>query len=163
MTHVSRLTGRFLKRHSLSIVSIGVLLLWVLLYVRADPSTHLGSFFGNAIADWTGVVLTVIATKYFYEIGSAESRQPRGRSPSRLREVVRDHSLTIFLVITGAGWVTLYVKMNSEAKWGQVVGNIVSEWTQLLGLVLLTKRLMEVKSKESRQSPPGRRREPAES
>jgi len=27
----------------------------------------------------------------------------------------------------------------------------VSEWTQLLGLVLLTKRLMEEKSKESEQ------------
>jgi hypothetical protein len=31
------------------------------------------------------------------------------------------------------------------------VGNIVSEWTQLLGLVLLTKRLIEEKSKESMQ------------
>jgi hypothetical protein len=29
-----------------------------------------------------------------------------------------------------------------------VVGNIVSEWTQILGLVLLTKRLTEVGSKE---------------
>jgi hypothetical protein len=29
------------------------------------------------------------------------------------------------------------------------VGNIVSEWTQILGLVLLTKRLMESGSKES--------------
>ena len=31
-----------------------------------------------------------------------------------------------------------------------MVGNIVSEWTQLLGLVLLTKKLIEDKSKESR-------------
>jgi hypothetical protein len=31
-----------------------------------------------------------------------------------------------------------------------VVGNIVSEWTQILGLVLLTKRLMEWHSKESK-------------
>ena len=66
-------------------------------------------------------------------------------------ETVRDHSLTIFLALTGAGWVLLYLKMDSEAKWGQVVGNIVSEWTQLLGLVLLTKRLIEKKSKESKQ------------
>ena len=45
----------------------------------------------------------------------------------------------------------LYLRMDSEGKWGQVVGNIVSEWTQLLGLVLLTKRLIEEKSKESKQ------------
>jgi hypothetical protein len=41
--------------------------------------------------------------------------------------------------------------MDSEGRWGQVVGNIVSEWTQLLGLVLLTKRMFEEKSKESNQ------------
>jgi len=28
----------------------------------------------------------------------------------------------------------LYLKMDSEGKWGQVTGNIVSEWTQLLGV-----------------------------
>lgn len=33
---------------------------------------------------------------------------------------------------------------------GQVVGNIVSEWTQILGLVLLTKRLLETGSKETK-------------
>jgi hypothetical protein len=55
----------------------------------------------------------------------------------------------VFLVITGLGWVALYVSMDSEAKWGQVVGNIVSEWTQVLGLVVLTKRLIERGSKES--------------
>lgn len=119
--------------------------------MRADPGTHVGSFFGNAIADWMGVVVTVIATKYFYEIGSAESRKPHGRPKTRLGEMVRDHSLSIFLVITGIAWAALYVRMDSEAKWGQVVGNIVSEWTQLLGLVLLTKRLIEEKSKESKE------------
>jgi hypothetical protein len=108
--------------------------LWVVLYLYSDPKTHRGSFFGNAIADWTGVVVTVIATKYFFEIGSAESKQPGHR----------------FLGLSGAGWTWLYLKMDSEAKWGQVVGNIVSEWIQLLGLVLLTKRLIEDKSKESR-------------
>ncbi len=141
---------RFLKHHSLSMAAVGLLVLWVLLYSRSNPGTHLGSFFGNAIADWTGVVVTVIATKYFYEIGSAESRQPRGRFRSRLHEAIRDHSLTIFLVLTGIAWTMLYLNVDSEAKWGQVVGNIVSEWTQLLGLVLMTKRLMEEKSKESR-------------
>ena len=57
-------------------------------------------------------------------------------------------SLSIFLVVTGACWVALYSHMNSEAKWGQVVGNIVSEWTQTFGMVLLTKRLIERHSKE---------------
>lgn len=141
----------FFKHHSLSIVSAAILLLWIVLYRRADPGTHLGSFFGNAVADWTGVLVTVIATKYFYELGSAESRQPRGRYKNRFMELLRDHSLTIFLLLTGAGWVVWYLKVDSEAKWGQVVGNIVSEWTQLLGLVLLTKRLIEDKSKESRK------------
>jgi hypothetical protein len=142
--------GGFFKQHSLSITSIAILLIWVVLYARANPATHLGSFFGNAIADWTGVVVTVIATKYFYEVGSAESRQPRSRLQGRLGESLRDHSLTVFLLITLTGWTVLYLKMDSEAKWGQVVGNIVSEWIQLLGLVLLTKRLIESKSKESR-------------
>ncbi len=43
----------------------------------------------------------------------------------------------------------LYARLNSEAKWGQVVGNIVSAWTQIFGLLLLTKRLIEPRSKES--------------
>jgi len=139
-----------LKDHALGLTAIGILLLWVLLYSRADPQTHDGSFFGNAIADWLGVVVAVIATKYFYEIGSAESRQPGRRFRNRVIEALRDHSLTIFLGVTGAGWVFLYLRMDSEGKWGQVVGNIVSEWTQLLGLVLLTKGLIEKKSKESK-------------
>lgn len=142
--------GGFFRQHSLSITAVAILLIWVVLYARANPATHLGSFFGNAIADWTGVVVTVIATKYFYEIGSAESRQPRNRLQGRLGESLRDHSLTVFLLITLTGWTVLYLKMDSQAKWGQVVGNIVSEWIQLLGLVLLTKRLIESKSKESR-------------
>ncbi|HMJ62774.1 MAG TPA: hypothetical protein VK493_13470, partial [Bryobacteraceae bacterium] len=126
-------------------------LLWIVLYVYGDPKTHAGSFFGNAIADWTGVVVTVIATKYFYEIGSAESRQPSRVLQGLLPERLRDHSLSIFLGLTGVGWTLLYLKMNPDGKWGQVIGNIVSEWTQLLGLVLLTKRLIEDKSKESRK------------
>jgi hypothetical protein len=142
--------GGFLRHHGLGLVAVGILLLWIGLYIFADQKTHSGSFFGNAIADWAGVLVTVIATKYFYEIGSSESRQPGRYFRSRVLECLRDHSLTIFLVITGAGWFLLYAKMDSESKWGQVVGNVLSEWTQLLGLVLLTKRLIEDKSKESR-------------
>jgi hypothetical protein len=140
----------FLRRHSLSLASIGILCIWIVAYSQSDPKTHIGSFFGNAIADWSGVLVTVLATKCFYEIGSAESRRPKsGHFTGRLGRVIRNHSLSIFLVITGLAWAALYSRLDSEAKWGEVVGNIVSEWTQLLGLVLLTKRLMEEKSKES--------------
>jgi hypothetical protein len=146
-----RAKAGFLRQHGLSLTAIAILLLWLALYLVSDPKTHRGSYFGNAIADWTGVVVTVIATKYFYEVGSAESKQPDHGFRSRLMETLRDHSLSIFLGITGVGWTILYLKMDSEGKWGQVVGNIVSEWTQLLGLVLLTKRLIERKSKESKE------------
>jgi hypothetical protein len=148
---VHRRKGGILKHHALSIAAIAILSLWIVLYIYGDPKTHAGSFFGNAIADWTGVVVTVIATKYFYEIGSAESRQPSRIWQGLLPESLHDHSLSIFLGLTGVGWTLLYLKMNPDGKWGQVIGNIVSEWTQLLGLVLLTKRLIEDKSKESRK------------
>lgn len=138
----------FIHEHSLSIASISILILWTILYIVSDPSTHLGSFFGNAIADWSGMVVTIFATKYLYEKGSRESRRPPKSFLGPALGWFRDHSLTIFLLATGAGWVVLYIKMDSEAKWGQVVGNIVSEWTQILGLVLLTKKMMERHSKE---------------
>jgi len=140
----------FFRHHSLTIVSSLLLLTWIVLYIVSDPSTHWGSFFGNAIADWTGMVVTVIATKYLYEKGSAESRKPSHPMLRPASEFVRDHSLTIFLLITGGVWVALFARMDAQGKWGQVVGNIVSEWTQIIGLVLLTKKLVEVHSKESR-------------
>jgi hypothetical protein len=84
-----------------------------------------------------------------YEKGSAESRRPPNVLLSPFRERLRDHSLTAFLLVTGAFWIALYVHMNSESKWGQVVGNIVSEWTQVLGMVIMTKRLIEYHSKDS--------------
>src|SRR6266542_5091126 len=112
----------FLGHHSLSIASVAVVLLWIVLYSRADPHTHVGSFFGNAVADWTGVLVTVVATKYFYELGSAESRQPHANPlRSRLRNFVVNHSLTIFLALTGIAWVWLFARVDSESKWGQVV------------------------------------------
>ncbi len=139
----------FVRRHSLSLSSGGIVISLIVLYSRANPATHLGSFFGNAIADWTGVFVTVLMTKYLYEKGSAESKQPKGMLPSEVMEFLREHSLTIFLVITGTGWVVAFRGMDPGGKWGQVVGNIVSEWTQIFGLVLLTKKLIEVGSKES--------------
>jgi hypothetical protein len=146
VTHQRR---SFIRRHSLSLAATAIIIALIFLYRSADASTHLGSFFGNAIADWSGVLVTVLATKFLYEKGSAESRRPPHTLLSPLLERFRDHSLTVFLLVTGACWIGLYLHMNSESKWGQVVGNIVSEWTQVLGLVLMTKRLIEYHSKDS--------------
>jgi hypothetical protein len=142
----------FLHKHSLSLAALGVVALLIALYCRSDPSTHLGSFFGNAIADWTGVLVTVVMTKYLYEKGSSESKQPKGKLRSGTWEFLREHSLTLFLLVTGIVWVLAFRSMNPNSRWGQVVGNIVSEWTQILGLVLLTKRLIEAGSKEDGKS-----------
>ncbi len=147
----TRRNHNFVHRHSLSIAVAIILAAWTCLYVVADPATHWGSFFGNAIADWSGLLLTVIATKYLYERGSAESRKPPHVLLRPFPEFVQDHSLTIFLLITGVGWVLLFRRMDPNAKWGQVVGNIVSEWTQIIGTVLMTKKLIEVHSKESKK------------
>src|SRR5256885_12897565 len=141
-------TKGFLHKHSLGLATLAVVLGLIALYIRSDQSTHLGSFYGNAIADWTGVFVTVVMTKHLYEKGSAESKKAKGKEKSALLELLREHSLTIFLVITGIAWVVAFKAMDANSKWGQVVGNIVSEWTQILGLVLLTKRLMEIGSKE---------------
>ena len=140
-----------LRDHSLTLVSLAILMIWIVLYLVSDPETRVGAFFGNAIADWTGVVVTVIATKYFYERGSTESRQPTPDAGGFVRHVIHEHSLTIFLVLTGLGWLFLDLRANPDSKWGQVVGNILSEWTQILGLVLMTKHLIEKHSKESRR------------
>jgi hypothetical protein len=144
----SRTPNQFLRKHSLSLTALGVVILLIALYCGSNPSTHLGSFFGNAIADWTGVFVTILMTKHLYERGSAESKQPKGKLPSAVMEFLREHSLTVFLLITGIAWVVAFRAMNPGSKWGQVVGNIVSEWTQILGLVLMAKRLIEVGSKE---------------
>lgn len=144
----SRTSKGLFRKHSLSLAAAGVVGLLIVLYCLSNPSTHLGSFFGNAIADWTGVLVTVVMTKHLYEKGSAESKHLAGRKKSAALEFLREHSLTIFLVITGIAWVVAFKAMDPNSKWGQVVGNIVSEWTQILGLVLMTKRLMEIGSKE---------------
>jgi hypothetical protein len=138
----------FLHKHSLSLTALAVVALLIALYYWSNPSTHLGSFFGNAIADWTGVLVTVLMTKHLYERGSAESKKANGKSPSAVLELLREHSLTLFLLVTGVAWIVAFKAMDPNSKWGQVVGNIVSEWTQILGLVLMTKRLIEIGSKE---------------
>ena len=145
----ARRRSSFWHRHSLTLVASAILLLWIVLYALSSSQTHIGSFFGNAIADWSGLVMMVLATKRLYERGSAESKQPRGILPRKWEEFLREHSLTVFLLLTGTGWVLLFARMDAQGKWGQVVGNIVSEWTQVLGVVLMTKRLVESGSKES--------------
>ena len=150
MPHEPHRRRSFLRRHSLSLIVFAILALWFFLYLGADPQTHIGAFYGNAIADWTGTFVIVILTKYFFELGSHESRKlPVSAHGLRgLRLFWLDHSLTIVLILTGALWVALYVNIDSNGKAGQVIGNIVSEWTQVLGLVLITKYTTEIGSKE---------------
>ena len=150
-SHSHRHKTGFIHNHSLTIAAVLILLAWILLYVFSNPSTHIGSFFGNAIADWTGTVVMILATKYLYEKGSAESRPLPKSILSPVLEWVRDHSLSVFLVVTGIVWIVAYARMDSEGKWGQVVGNIVSEWTQIFGVVVMTKKLIERHSKESKR------------
>ena len=140
----------FVRRHSLSLVAVSLLILWIILYTCIDPQTHLGSFFGNAIADWSGSVVIIIGTKFLVESHSAESRPVKMKSKNPTLEFLWRHSLLIFIAVTGIGWAVLFSQMDSQSKWGQVVGNIVSEWVQMGGLVFLTKGLIEKGSKESR-------------
>ena len=139
----------FWKRHSLSLSASAVLALWFVLYVYSDPKSHPGSFFGNAIADWIGVVVTILATKWFFEKGSRESRQPRREHRGPFIELLHEHSLTIFLCLSGIGWVLLFLQVDPDSKWGTVVSNVTSEWSQQIGLVVMTKKLFESGSKES--------------
>jgi hypothetical protein len=140
----------FFYHHSLSIVSVALLTLWIVLYCFSDPRTHLGAFFGNAIADWSGSVVIILGTKFLLEYQSVDSRSVKGRLQNPILDFLWRHSLLVFIGITGIGWAILFWKMDANSKWGQVVGNIVSEWVQMGGLVFLTKRLIEKGSKESR-------------
>jgi hypothetical protein len=138
------------RDHSLSLTLAGLLALLLILYGRSDPSTHIGAFYGNAIGDWLGVFVFVIATKYFFETGSSESRKPSPHLHVRVGRWLVKHSLTIILAVSGAAWVVVYARSEVDSKAGQVIGNIMSDWTQVLGLVLMTKYARERGSKESR-------------
>ena len=59
----------FLKDHSLSMASAAILTVWIVAYAHADPDTRWGSFFGNAIADWSGSVVIILGTKFLLEKG----------------------------------------------------------------------------------------------
>lgn len=146
----SRRPQSFLRRHSLGLVAIALLMVWIIGYGMLDPETHIGAFFGNAIADWSGSVVIIFGTRFLYEVGSAESRPVKKKARPEWLNTLHRHSLLIFLIVTGLGWALLFWRMNPGSKWGQVAGNIVSEWVQMSGLVFLTKRLIEIGSKESR-------------
>jgi len=139
----------FLREHSLSLTLALLLLFLTGLYVKSDPKTHLGTFYGNAIADWLGVFVFVIATKYFFEVGSSESRQPTPRAHIRVGRFLVKHSLTLVLAVSGLAWAVVYARSDVDSKAGSVIGNIVSDWTQVLGLVVITKYARERGSKES--------------
>src|SRR3979490_1192717 len=102
----------FLRKHSLSLATLAVILVLIALYIRSNSSTHIGSFFGNAIADWTGVFVTVVMTKHLYEKGSKESKRPKGKLRSAISELLREHSLTVFLLVTGVAWVVAFKAMD---------------------------------------------------
>jgi uncharacterized membrane-anchored protein len=138
----------FLKRHGLSFIVLGILGLWIALYAYSNQNTHVGAFFGNAIADWSGSAAVIVLTKFLYERHSSESKKPPPKR-TRWQQLLYDHSLSIVLIVTGIGWAVLYAHQDSNGKWGQVTGNITSEWVQMLGLVILTKRFREIGSKES--------------
>src|SRR3954467_11956514 len=97
--------GSFIYRHSLSIVSLALLVFWIIAYSYSDPTTRLGSFYGNAIADWSGSVVIILGTKFLFEIGSAESRPLRKHLANRWLDLLWRHSLLLFLILTGAGWL----------------------------------------------------------
>src|SRR5258706_15582930 len=101
MARARRRKRSFVREHSLSLAAAAILIVWIALYAVSDFHTPVGSFFGNAIADWSGVVVMVIATKFLFEKGSAESRRPPKHLLHSVWNTLRDHSLTVFLVLSG--------------------------------------------------------------
>ncbi len=144
----------FFQRHSLAFMAGVVLLSWILFYLRADPDTHWGSFFGNAIADWSGVVASIICTRILYERGAPGCRHRKAKDANPVIRWIKNHTLTTFFGVTLIGWIILFANMSATSKWGQVVGNVVSEWTQILGMIWLTKMFYEEQVKKHKKSSP---------
>src|SRR5213595_510541 len=109
----------FLKQHSLSLVAVTLLIVWIVGYRMLDPATHLGAFFGNAIADWSGSVVIILGTKFLYEVRSAESRPVKIKEHPAWRDTLHRHSLLLFIIITGLGWAVLFWRMKPQDNWGQ--------------------------------------------
>ncbi len=79
-----------------------------------------------------------------YTLDSTPGRAHR----NRWLEFLHEHSLLIFLVLSGIGWLVLFSFMNPDSRWGTVISNVVSEWSQQIELVVLTKKLLEAGSEE---------------
>src|SRR5947208_17146199 len=94
----------FLYRHSLSLVAVGLLIVWIIGYRLFDPKTHVGAFFGNAIADWSGSVVIILGTKFLYEVGSAERRPALGKERLDWLDTLHRHSLLALIVVSGIVW-----------------------------------------------------------
>ena len=137
----------FWRRHSLSLTVFGILLMWIFLYRESDPTTHRGAFYGNAIADWMGALLIILVTKFLHERGSLESRPFEDYAKTPWTRFLVEHSLSLFLTAVCVGVGIWFYRSDPNAKWGTVAGNLLSQFIQLLGLVLLTKKLFETKSK----------------
>ena len=74
-----------------------------------------------------GSLITIVMTKkHLYEKGSTESKQPKDKARSAAGEFLREHSLTLFFLVTGIAWMVAFRAMDPSSNWGQVVGNIVS-------------------------------------
>jgi hypothetical protein len=142
----------FIQRHMLTLVACVVLLSWVFFYMPSNPDTHWGSFFGNAIADWSGVVASIICTRILYERGAPGCRHRKAKDKNLVIRWIKNHTLTVFFGVTLIGWIILFARMSATSKWGQVVGNVVSEWTQILGMIWLTKMFYEEQVKKHQKS-----------
>src|SRR5271154_1550499 len=142
----------FVQRHTLTIVACVVLLSWIVFYLPSNPDTHWGSFFGKAIADWSGVVASIICTRILYERGAPGSRHRKAKDANLIIRWVKNHTLTVFFGVTLILWIILFAEMSATSKWGQVVGNVVSEWTQILGMIWLTKMFYEEQVKKHKKS-----------
>lgn len=140
----------FWHEHSLSILAIAILSTWIIASQFVDDQSHWGAFFNNAIADWSGVVAVVLATKYLYEKNSSESNEPPPEPPEkpRWKQLLIEHSLSLFFGITSLGILIVYINLDTQSKAGEITGNILSEWIQTIGLILLTKKFVEIRSKE---------------
>ena len=142
---ISRAAIPWWRRHSLSLTVCGFVALWTVLYLYGDAHTHRGAFYGNAIADWTGTLLIILVSKYLHERGSTESRPFADHAKTPFTRFLVEHSLSLFLLAAVGGSLWWFLRTDPDSKWGAVAGNLVSQFVQLLGLVLLTKKLFEGK------------------
>jgi len=143
----------FCHRHSLSLAVLGFVLLWIILYVWGDSATHRGAFYGNAIADWTGTLIILLVTKFLHERGSTQSRPFEDEELTPFTRFLAEHSLSLFLLLCCIGSGIWFMRSDPNSKWGAVAGNLLSQFIQLLGLLLLTKKLFESTPRQKKKKP----------